>query len=298
VLQFWANFPVRPFLLSRAYRYLMRQPTQIEIINRSFRGHPFKCVVFDFDGTISLLREQWPDIMTRFMVETISAGGEASPEVRQKVAHYVSDSAGYATIDQMHQLVTLVEKYSQAPADMALSAEAYKELYDRRLVAAVNEKLDRLAAGRLALTDLIVPGVVQFLELLARRGVVLYVASTTDRRFLRREAEKLKVATYFQKIYGPDPTLPDYSKDWLVGQVIKRHGLTPVQLLVVGDGQVEIAVAKKHGGVALGVASTEAGDGMVNRQKREMLIRAGADLIVPDFSDYDGLAAYLFGELS
>jgi len=274
----------------------MRQPTTIEIINRSFRGRPFKCAVFDFDGTISLLREQWPAIMTWFMVETISAGAEAAPGVRREVAHYVSDSAGYPTIAQMHKLVALVEKYGQVPIDRVLTAEAYKELYDRRLETAVNGKLDRLASGRLALTDLIVPGAVQFLVLLARRGLPLYVASTTDRRFLRREAARLKVTTYFQDIYGPDPVLPGYSKDWLVGYVIERHSLIPDQLLVVGDGQLEISVAKKHGGVALGVASTEAGDGTVNQHKREMLIKAGADLIVPDFSDYEGLAAYLFNE--
>lgn len=274
----------------------MRQPTQIEIINRSFQGRPFKCAVFDFDGTISLLREHWPEIMAQFMVEAISAGGEASPEMGREVEQYVSDSAGFAAIDQMRKLVELVEKYSRTPSARLLSAEAYKELYDRRLVVAVKDKLDGLATGRLAPADLIVPGAVQFLALLARRGVVLYVASTTDRRFLTEEAARLNVAHYFQEIHGPDPALPGYSKDWLVGQVIERHSLSPAELLVVGDGQVEIAVAKKHGGVALGVASTEVGDGVVNRQKRAMLVKAGADLIVPDFSDYQPLAGYLFGE--
>ena len=106
------------------------------------------------------------------------------------------------------------------------------------------------------------------------------MASSTDRRFLTHEAAALEVTGYFQAIYGPDPALPGYSKDWLVGQLIERHSLTPDQLLVVGDGQVEISVAKKHGGVAVGVASTAAGDGAVNPHKREMLINAGADLIV------------------
>jgi phosphoglycolate phosphatase len=146
-----------------------------------------------------------------------------------------------------------------------------------------------LEDGRLARHQLVVPGVVEFLEFLeflVSRDIVLYIASTTDLQFLGREANAaLKVVHYFRGIYGPDTTLPGYSKEWLVDKVIKWHGLASDQLLVVGDGQVEISVARKYGGFALGVASTEEPAGNVNEKKREMLIKAGADVIVPDFSN-------------
>jgi phosphoglycolate phosphatase-like HAD superfamily hydrolase len=245
----------------------------------------FKGAVFDFDGTISLLREQWPGVMARMMIEMICGEAELTSQIQQEVGQYVEASAGFSTITQMRYLVKLVKKYGQIPSNQILTAEAYKEIYDQRLLSVVNDKLKMLEDGRLARHQLIVSGVVEFLEFLVSRDIVLYIASTTDLRFLEREANALKVAHYFRAIYGPDATLPEYTKEWLVGKVIEWHALAPDQLLVVGDGQVEISVARKYGGFALGVASTEEPTGSVNKEKREMLIKAGADAIVPDFSN-------------
>ena len=263
----------------------MPLPRNIEIVNNNIQDCRFKGAVFDFDGTISLLREQWPSVMARTMVEMISGEAEPTSQIQQEVEQYVEASAGFSTITQMGHLVKLVKKYSQIPSNQILTAEAYKEIYDQRLLSVVDHKLKMLEDGRLARHQLVVLGVVEFLEFLASRAVVLYIASTTDLRFLVIEANALKVAHYFKGIYGPDATVPEYSKEWLVGKVIEWHGLAPDQLLVVGDGQVEISVARKYGGFALGVASTEEPTGNVNKEKREMLIKAGADVIVPDFSN-------------
>ena len=48
--------------------------------------------------------------------------------------------------------------------------------------------------------------------------------------------------------------------------------------------------------VAVGVASREAGIRGVNASKRETLITAGADLIIPDYEHADELLAWLWGE--
>jgi phosphoglycolate phosphatase-like HAD superfamily hydrolase len=267
------------------FRPEMTLPGNIEIIDNNIQDRRFKGAVFDFDGTISLLREQWPGVMTRVMVEMICGEAEPTSQIQQEVGQYVAASAGFSTITQMGQLVKLVKKYGQIPPNQILTAESYKEIYDQRLLSVVNDKLKRLENGRLARDQLVVPGAVEFLEFLVNHDIVLYIASTTDLQFLGREANALKVAHYFRDIYGPDATLSEYSKEWLVGQVIEWHGLTPDQLLIVGDGQVEISVARKYGGFALGVASTEEPTGNVNKKKRKMLIKAGADVIVPDFSN-------------
>jgi len=264
------------------FRPEMTLPRNIEIINNNVQDRRFKGAVFDLDGTISLLREQWPGVIARTMVEMISGEAEPTSQIQKEVEQYVEASAGFSTITQMHHLVKLVKKYGQMPSNQILTAEAYKEICDQRLLSVVNNKLKMLEDGRLARHQLVVPGVVEFL---VSRDIVLYIASTTDLQFLGREANALKVVHYFRGIYGPDTTLPGYSKEWLVDKVIKWHGLASDQLLVVGDGQVEISVARKYGGFALGVASTEEPAGNVNEKKREMLIKAGADVIVPDFSN-------------
>ncbi|MEM3716618.1 MAG: HAD family hydrolase, partial [Candidatus Bathyarchaeia archaeon] len=68
------------------------------------------------------------------------------------------------------------------------------------------------------------------------------------------------------------------------------------ELLVVGDGPVEIRSAKSRDAIALGVASDEVNRHGLNLRKRERLIGAGADIIIPDYTRYDDLISFLFGE--
>jgi phosphoglycolate phosphatase-like HAD superfamily hydrolase len=111
---------------------------------------------------------------------------------------------------------------------------------------------------------------------------------------LLREAAALEVSGYFEAIHAPEPSLPEYSKEWLVLSVLEWQHLDPGQLLTIGDGQVEIAVTKKHGGFAMGVASSEKRDGCFNREKLKMLVNAGADMVVPDFRNHRVLTGCLF----
>jgi hypothetical protein len=65
-------------------------------------------------------------------------------------------------------------------------------------------------------------------------------------------------------------------------------------LLGFGDGYVEIQNIKSVGGVAVAVASDEANrSGKPDAWKRERLIGAGADIVIPDFQDYKTLLDYL-----
>ena len=42
-----------------------------EILNPHVRRGPFRAALFDFDGTLSLIREGWPRVMVGMMVETL-----------------------------------------------------------------------------------------------------------------------------------------------------------------------------------------------------------------------------------
>jgi hypothetical protein len=60
-----------------------------------------------------------------------------------------------------------------------------------------------------------------------------------------------------------------------------------------GDGYVEIEDTRRVGGIAVGVASNEATRQGIDAWKRERLIQAGADVIIPDFSQHEALIEYL-----
>ncbi len=65
----------------------------------------------------------------------------------------------------------------------------------------------------------------------------------------------------------------------------------------IGDGYVEIENAVAVGGIAVGVATDEVRrSGVVDAWKRERLIRAGAQLIIPDFRHAEALVRFLFAE--
>jgi len=76
-------------------------------------------------------------------------------------------------------------------------------------------------------------------------------------------------------------------------RIFREHGLAGPELATFGDGPVEIRETRKRDGVAVGLASDEVRRFGPNPAKRSRLIRAGADLIVPDFTQLDRLLAVL-----
>ncbi|MDO8951767.1 MAG: hypothetical protein Q7U86_04025, partial [Draconibacterium sp.] len=49
-------------------------------------------------------------------------------------------------------------------------------------------------------------------------------------------------------------------------------------------GPVEIRETRKRGGLTIGIASNEMKRYSLNESKRSRLIKAGADIIIPDYS--------------
>ena len=104
----------------------------------------------------------------------------------------------------------------------------------------------------------------------------------------------LHLADYFSGgIYGALDNLEAYSKAKVIAEILHGHHLQGSGLVTFGDGYVEIENTVAAGGLAVGVASDERQPGEVDSWKRERLIQAGAQTIIPDFSEYQGLLAYL-----
>ena len=80
----------------------------------------------------------------------------------------------------------------------------------------------------------------------------------------------------------------------IINKIIETHSLEGNELAGFGDGYVEIENIKEAGGFAVGVATDEARRMGINEWKRKRLIKAGADIIIPDFSKAAILDKYLF----
>ena len=77
-------------------------------------------------------------------------------------------------------------------------------------------------------------------------------------------------------------------------KIMSENNLAGPELIVLGDGPVEIRECRKRDGIAIGVASDEIRRHGLNMEKRTRLIKAGAHIIVPDFSQLDKLSILLF----
>lgn len=269
----------------------------IEVVRPIPRPGVFRHVLFDFDGTLSLIREGWPDVMIPMMVEILvdTGTGESPEELERLVRTFVTELTGKQTIYQMIRLAEEVANRGKRPLDPT----EYKRMYHDRLMARIAHRREGLRSGRIRPEEMLVPGSLDLLEELVRRGVTLYLASGTDEVYVREEAALLGLDRYFgEHIYGAIEDYKRFSKAMVIEQILSRHGIGGGELLGFGDGYVEIQNVKEVGGIAVAVASDEAGkSGKPDPWKRERLIGVGADLVVPDYRDWATLVGYLWGEI-
>jgi phosphoglycolate phosphatase-like HAD superfamily hydrolase len=267
--------------------------TEIEIINEVERGR-FKHALLDFDGTVSLLREGWPLVMKPVMVEAICGEHAPTPEIEKAAEEYIAESTGINTILQMEHLVEMVRHYGLVPQARILDAFGYKAIYNERLMRVVNERIAKLEAGELTLEQATLRGSIDFVRRLHARGLHMYIFSGTDQADVEHESALTTVAPYFKEIRGALRTYAQQNKEQIIKDLIAKHDLHGCEVLVCGDGPVEIRHGKQNGCVTVGVCSDELTGYGWNMRKRERLIRAGADILIPDFSETERFLAYLF----
>jgi phosphoglycolate phosphatase len=267
-----------------------------ELVNPAVRRGPFRAVLFDFDGTLSLIREGWPRVMVGMMVERLREMGLArEPEAALWVHldRLVMAQNGAPTIRQMEVFAADVRCRGGTPAD----SQVYLADYLDRLMSGVRQRWHALETGEARARDWVVPDAHAILANLCGRDVPLYVASGTEHAHVEHEARLLEVDEFFPTgINAPKDNDPAFGKGKVIARVLKELGIRGEELLGFGDGVVETAEIKGVGGVAVGVASLEVGNdrGIVNAEKRARLIAAGADLIIPDYTRQEELIDWLW----
>jgi len=266
----------------------------IEVLTPTIHLGHVRHVVCDFDGTISVIRRGWEDIMIPMMIEMICDGQPSTSELEAEVADYVDRSTGILTIKQMRWLEEAVK--DRGMARKPLSAREYKAIYNERLLRPVRQRLSQMGDTEEARDTLAIVGARGFMQDLHDRGVKLYLASGTDHVYVKEETAALGVAEFFgDDIYGAMDDSEEYTKERIIQRILDDHGLHGEELMVVGDGPVEIREAAQRGAIALGLAADEERRCGLSPRKRERLINAGADLIVTDFAHHAELVDWLVG---
>jgi phosphoglycolate phosphatase-like HAD superfamily hydrolase len=263
----------------------------------SFQPRPqITHVLFDFDGTLSLIREGWPEIMLGMFVEMLPArADDVAAEVSRMLFDDMMKLNGKQTIYQMMQFAERVKERGGTPQEPLW----YKHEYLRRLELKIQDRIDGLRTGRISPENYLLHGSGELLRLLSERKLNLYLASGTDEQFVRREAELLRVAGFFgERIYGAKDDYKSFSKKMVIEQILKENNIHGENLLAFGDGYVEIQNTKEVGGLAVAVASDEAnnGSGKIDEWKRNRLLAVGADIVIPDYRDAGALIEQIFSK--
>lgn len=265
----------------------------IETVRGGASARNARIAIFDFDGTLSLIRCGWRDIMIPMCVEQLAAlnTGESEAALAEVAGEFVWRLTGKETIYQMMALADAVRERGGKP----LEPRAYKKMYLDRLWLLIRSRIEDLRAGHVEPETYLVPGARQILDFLRSREIRLYLASGTDHADVNEEAQLLGVGRFFDGgIFGAQEDLNSFSKALLVQQLVSRAGFRAEELLVFGDGYVEIEEVKKAGGVAVGLATAEPDCRTVDAWKRARLIQVGADFIIPNYLDCEALTNALF----
>ncbi len=263
-------------------------------VQPSFAPRPqIRHVLFDFDGTLSLIRQGWPEVMAQMFLELLpGCRGDTDFALPARILDDIMRLNGKQTIYQMIQFAERVRERGGKPQHPLW----YKHEYLRRLNVRIGGRLEGLRSGCIAPDELLVYGARAVLERLSARELTLHLASGTDEEFVRQEAELLDIAHFFAgRIYGALDDYQKFSKKIVIDRILRENAITGEGLLAFGDGYVEIQNTKAVGGLAVAVASDEAhnGSGRMDDWKRQRLLGVGADVVIPDYRDAIALVDYI-----
>lgn len=286
--------------------------TNIEICTDLPPKLAIKHALFDFDGTVSMLRDGWQDVMIPLMLEHLYAtpveqqrmadliargvtaeiaAYQIKHELERSIIEYVDLLTGKETIFQMQRLSAEIQRRGGQP----WSPLEYKKEYYRHLDPIVNARIVQLKQGQLTTEQLRVPQSIHFLEALQQRQVKLYLASGTDESYVKSEVTLLELTPLFNGgIWGAQDSYQSFNKALAIQTIVQQNHLAGHEILVMGDGCVELECARQYGGISIGVYTDEGNHYNMNKRKRERLIQAGAHLVMPDFAHFHDLIQYLF----
>lgn len=258
---------------------------QVEFVHPSASRKKIRHVVFDFDGTLSWLRHGWPRIMCELFRSVFPVrADESEEEVCEILLGDILELSGKPTILQ-------VMRFCQCAADRGnhgLDPDSLLQEYQKRLLDEVDKRSRGILEGVISPDEFLVYGARPFLCYLQEKGLAMSIVSATYEQSVIKEAALLNIDHFFgQRIYGCGAGAGNYSKRDVISRILNAEKMDGDNLLSFGDGPVEIEFCREVRGLGIGVASEEErnGSGVVDPWKRSLLLKAGADIIIPDFRD-------------
>jgi rfaE bifunctional protein kinase chain/domain len=295
------DFIYNPELAEDIRQATYKKNSEIEIIRKWPKEPDIRHAIFDHDGTISTIREGWELIMAPMMIKAVlgnkfqEADQTLYQKVESRICEFINKTTGIQTLKQMKILLDIIREFGLVPEDQMLDEFGYKDIFNNELMRLVTERENKLKRAELSVEDFTMKNALPFVKKLYDAGVKLYLASGTDEEDVKNEATFLGYAHLFKGgIFGSVGDINKEVKKMVLDRIMDMIGESETeQIATFGDGPVEIRETHKRGGVTIGVASNELRRYGLNKIKRTRLIKAGADIIIPDFSQSSELLSLL-----
>ena len=120
--------------------------TSVEVVRPRVFGQAPKHALFDFDGTLSLVREGWMELMIPMLIGHLlpyAKAHETQELIASLVRNFVTELTGKQTIYQMIRLAEEIRLRGGKPAD----PQAYKAEYHDLLMTRIASRRQGLADG-------------------------------------------------------------------------------------------------------------------------------------------------------
>ena len=251
--------------------------------------HKFTLAAVDFDGTMSLIRIGWQQVMHGVMKAALQDYHPNPAHIDTDIRTYIAHSTGQPSIIQMAWVDEQVMLYG-GPHH---GAQFYLDQFSNAMKSQIDTRVASITDDTSA-DAFMLQGARQLLQTLAQHDIRIALVSGTEHHHLVRESAALRIDTFFDAgIYGPGAHAPGFTKHDAIAQLVERYNVASGALISIGDGPVEIKAGKALNGYALAVASDEHGGGL-DADKRQHLLDAGADAVVAHFGRMDLITQALF----
>ena len=251
-------------------------------------------MVFDFDGTLSWIRHGWPEMMQTVMGPRFPLqANETAEDIRAHLFNEMYRFNGQPTPLFMAEMARQIsDRGGTADPDELLTA------FITPLDEMANERHRQLRTGETPPDELIVHGGRALLEHLHTRGLKTLILSGNPHPQISQEAELLDLIRYCNGRVQGHVHAENFSKQTVLEEWMAEDGFTGENLIMFGDGAAEIKATKNLHGLTLGVCTDENtnGSGIIDRNKRSILLAADVDALIADFRNPELLTDLMLGQ--
>ena len=217
-----------------------------------------KCAIFDFDGTLFDSMFIWDHVGEIYLR---SLGKEPKPSMREDV-----------------RALSLYQSacYLQKEYDLALTAE--------QIMEDINQTIEHFYVHEV----LPKPGVVGFLEQMKKAGILMCIATASNRSQIEAALRRCEMEHYFEAIFTCGEVGHGKDEPVIFRKAMEHFGADRSTTIVFEDAIHAVQTAKTDGFPVVAVSD--------NSEKRQSEIRTLSDCYIADFVDTEDFWKFALAE--